>query len=232
MSLFRSRPLLPLLSTLLMLLPATYAAAQDGDSDGVVDNQDNCSVVVNPTQLDTNRDGLGNRCDTDYDNNGGCNPTDFVIFSNAFLSGAGDPNYDPDVDAEGDGAIGLSDFGVFKSYYLLAPGPSGLACAGTVPCTCDPPVLDTAAGVLSGDVELSWTVTAGFGYEIERRAAGGTWATVASVSTSGPSYIDLSPSPESYEYRMRADCSAVAGSPQWSEYSNVVTIELPAECEG
>jgi len=57
MSLVRPRPLTFLLFTLLLLLPAAYAAAQDGDADGVVDLQDNCLVVANPTQLDTNRDG-------------------------------------------------------------------------------------------------------------------------------------------------------------------------------
>ena len=40
----------------------------DTDSDGVLDDIDNCVSVVNPSQLDTDGDGAGDACDTDDDN--------------------------------------------------------------------------------------------------------------------------------------------------------------------
>ena len=35
----------------------------DDDSDGVVDGQDNCQLVDNPDQIDTDQDNVGNVCD-------------------------------------------------------------------------------------------------------------------------------------------------------------------------
>ncbi|MDJ0866789.1 MAG: hypothetical protein QNK03_11820 [Myxococcota bacterium] len=39
------------------------------------------------------------------------------------------------MDADGNAAIGISDFNVLRAFFGLAPGPSGLSCAGTIPCT-------------------------------------------------------------------------------------------------
>lgn len=184
MLIIRPRLLPILLAALLQLTLGAPAAAQDGDADGIIDEQDNCLVVGNPTQLDTNLDGYGNRCDTDYNNDGLCAAADFSAFKQAYFSQVGDPNYDPDIDVEGNGVIAGSDFSVFKQNYMLPVAPSGLGCAGAIPCTCAAPVLDSVEEVLPWDVELSWTAAAGSRFEIERRAAGGTWTTVASPSAS------------------------------------------------
>jgi hypothetical protein len=42
----------------------------DGDGDGVLDNRDNCIMVSNANQLNTDSDPLGNACDLDDDNDG------------------------------------------------------------------------------------------------------------------------------------------------------------------
>ncbi len=226
----RSRLVLSFLAALLHFLSVAPSKAQDQDSDGIIDGQDNCLAVANPSQLDTNRDGFGNLCDTDYDDNGVSGTTDYGIFKNAYGSTAGTPAYNPNVDSDGNGAIGTSDYGIFRANYGRAPGPSGLVCAGAIPCTCDAPVASVEE-VLPWNVKVTWTAAAGSRFEIQRRAAGGAWTTVASPTASQSSYVDSSLTPSSYDYRMRSDCSDGSGSSQWSEYSTAVALELPAECD-
>jgi len=112
----------------LLLGLATPALAQDADSDGVADAHDNCVNTANPSQLDTNYDGIGNHCDPDYWNDGTVDDIDFEIFSECY--GGSDPH----CDLTGDGIVGGVDFGVFTSFHPGPPGASGLACAGTIPC--------------------------------------------------------------------------------------------------
>nr|MDJ0865759.1 thrombospondin type 3 repeat-containing protein [Myxococcota bacterium] len=102
--------------------------------DGVPDGADSCVEVANPDQRDTDSDGFGNACDPDYNNDGAVGIPDFNVFRGQFGLTDEDPGFDPAVDHNGDGAIGIPDFGVFRSYFGQAPGPSGLGCAGTVPC--------------------------------------------------------------------------------------------------
>lgn len=119
----------------------------DVDGDGDPDLMDNCRLIANPNQEDSNHDGFGNRCDADYASAGNPNLGDLVVsapdfsrFRAAFGTSANlpdgppDPAYSAEIDFNSDGGIGAADFSNFKSSFQHPPGPSGLACRGTIPC--------------------------------------------------------------------------------------------------
>jgi hypothetical protein len=124
---------------LLLFLGVSYASfagtAADGDGDGVYNVLDNCVTDPNaaPLDCDTDDDGYGNYCDADYDQNSAVGVSDFGLFSMQFgMSGA--PGFVVQ-DMDCNGAVGVSDFGRFSmGFAAMAPGPSGLHCAGMVPC--------------------------------------------------------------------------------------------------
>jgi hypothetical protein len=98
------------------------SAGVDTDGDGVLDAADNCTLVSNATQLDTNGDGFGNACDPDLDNNGVVNFIDISIFSGQFGSASGG-----DADFNGDGLVNFVDYSIVPAYVFGPPGPSGVA---------------------------------------------------------------------------------------------------------
>ncbi|MDH5307920.1 MAG: hypothetical protein OEW02_12115 [Myxococcales bacterium] len=99
----------------------------DSDGDFVPDLQDNCQAELNSSQCDADQDGYGNACDTDFNQSFTTNIVDFGIFKQNYgTPGATDLNCS--------GSTNIVDFGIFKQRYGLAPGPSGLSCAGTIPC--------------------------------------------------------------------------------------------------
>ena len=51
-------------------VPASGVSAPDADNDGVADAIDNCPLVSNPSQANSDGDAQGNACDTDDDNDG------------------------------------------------------------------------------------------------------------------------------------------------------------------
>ena len=60
------------------------APVVDTDGDGVPDAADNCTLVANPAQTDSNGDGFGNRCDTDLNNDNITNGLDVGILKSSF----------------------------------------------------------------------------------------------------------------------------------------------------
>jgi len=91
----------------------------DIDGDNIDDRIDNCTLVPNSDQHDSNGDGYGNVCDADLTNDGMINLNDFSLFRGAFGTA------DPDADFNGDGIVNLNDFSVFRAAFGGVPGPSG-----------------------------------------------------------------------------------------------------------
>jgi hypothetical protein len=124
-----------LLATLGLSFAAFAGPSEDTDGDGVYDALDNCLTVMNaaPGDCDTDNDGYGNFCDGDFDQDNFVFPGDFTIWSADFGIG-----YDggPGTDMDCDGYVFPSDFTTWSFYFSgsSSPGPSGLYCAGTVPC--------------------------------------------------------------------------------------------------
>ncbi|MFB3104465.1 MAG: thrombospondin type 3 repeat-containing protein, partial [Pseudomonadales bacterium] len=115
----------------------------DTDGDHVINSEDNCTlhrngIVDASNQIDADTDGFGNACDADYNNDGITDQDDFDAFSDAFGLTIGDPQYDPEIDSNGDDVIGAADFGIFTQLFGQGAGPSGLMCAvnsqGKDPC--------------------------------------------------------------------------------------------------
>ncbi len=138
-----------------VLLPAV----PDADGDGLPNTQDNCAIVANPdqadadgdgrgdlcdncrltpnygqpnsgpAQYDANNDGYGNICDADLNNSGQVTVADYTILRNALN---GDNNV---ADLNGSyGRVTVADYTILRNMLNKPPGPSGLSCAGTIPC--------------------------------------------------------------------------------------------------
>ena len=93
----------------------------DADDDGVVDSVDNCTLVSNPAQRDTDSDGFGNICDPDFDNNMIVNASDLAYLKSVFFT------TDPHADLDGSGVVNAGDLAILKSFFFKAPGSSSLA---------------------------------------------------------------------------------------------------------
>ena len=99
----------------------SVTVAPDADSDGVLDSQDNCKLVANPDQRDTDNDKFGNACDADFNENMLVDASDLTLMK-LKLSGA----YSANQDLNGDSVVNAADMSILQSYFGKAPGPSGL----------------------------------------------------------------------------------------------------------
>lgn len=96
------------------------AVLVDTDNDGVFDSIDNCTLVSNPVQRDTDSDGFGNICDPDFDNTLVVNASDLAYLKSVFFT------TDPHADLDGSGVVNAGDLAILKSMFFGPPGPSGL----------------------------------------------------------------------------------------------------------
>jgi predicted flap endonuclease-1-like 5' DNA nuclease len=94
------------------------APAPDSDADGIADGLDNCVLVANPTQIDTDQDGYGNACDPDISNDGIVNFTDLAQLKRVFFTN------DPMADLNGDGVVNFADLAIMKKAFFKKPGPA------------------------------------------------------------------------------------------------------------
>ena len=93
----------------------------DTDDDGVADNLDNCKLVANANQRNTDGDTFGNICDPDFNQNKIVDPLDF----NSLKAQLGKVSANHDLN--GNGIVDPLDLNILKTYLGKAPGPSGLA---------------------------------------------------------------------------------------------------------
>ena len=94
----------------------------DSDGDGRSDNADNCVLIPNGAQHDSNYDGYGNACDADLNDDLIVNTIDFGLFREVY----GQTGANLDADFNADGIVNTLDFGRFRLMYGNHPGPSGL----------------------------------------------------------------------------------------------------------
>jgi hypothetical protein len=133
--------IITILAALLLALPA-YAGPvdpcdgggglPDADGDGFRDDLcDNCSLIANASQNDSDGDGCGNRCDPDFNQDGSVGIADFSTLSLNFGSAVPPGNPDTDLSEPPDNSIGIGDFSTLSIFFGGAPGPSGTTSATT-----------------------------------------------------------------------------------------------------
>jgi hypothetical protein len=107
-----------------ILDPAVCDIFPDTDNDGIEDNADNCILHANANQRDSNRDGIGNACDGDFNGDGTTNSLDLVQFKLRFGLDIGVSGLKRSMDLNSDDLIDRTDYGLLKKLYGKPPGPS------------------------------------------------------------------------------------------------------------
>jgi uncharacterized protein (TIGR03790 family) len=103
----------------LMQVARPFAAVADGDGDGTPDRRDDCREQPNADQRDGDRDGFGDLCDGDFDQDGVVATSDVIRFERAARTGARLPG----ADLDGDGAVDDRDRSLLHVWIGHTPGP-------------------------------------------------------------------------------------------------------------
>ncbi len=122
----------PLLALAPQQPPQSEAPIADRDQDGIPDERDNCLLVANPEQRDSDQDQLGNRCDPDVDNDGRVLTSTGLIYPvdrrgdlEAIALTAKNGPYNPNHDLNGDGLVDQDDLALAQLWLFRSPGPTG-----------------------------------------------------------------------------------------------------------
>lgn len=103
--------------------PVTFHSAPDTDEDGVLDDVDNCTLVANPTQCDSDADGFGNHCDGDLAGDNDTDAQDFLLFRAQLGEPSEAPVYNV-ADLNCNGYVNAQDFVLFRAMLGQEPGPN------------------------------------------------------------------------------------------------------------
>jgi hypothetical protein len=110
--------------------------APDGDNDGIPDVLDKCSNDSRNQSItcDTDQDGYGNVCDGDFNQTNSVTSADYSMFFVPDLGTGKDSGKGTDMSCGA--GVTAADYSMFfvPQLGLGKPGPSGLGCAGTIPC--------------------------------------------------------------------------------------------------
>lgn len=98
----------PVAGMIISLLVLSGCHNFDSDKDGVVDKLDNCPPYANALQLDTDQDGIGNRCDADMNNNQHFDAEDKSLFQQLL------EQRNPLADLHEDGVVDKQDLAIFE----------------------------------------------------------------------------------------------------------------------